>query len=233
MAFLKERTDDEHNKITAGYLLDGRHMRAKHIPSKIMFKYNRALSKVFSRVEKALNDFVDGKLITKSTAFLDDWEKTTGIPDNSLPGTGDVESRRRQTQMKLSVEGVYSADDWVWICSIMGFIVQVIPGHTLYLSGDPRVSFATEKESKFTTVFEVDRNLSTPVNDSPSFPVSWPWFFYSNDLEVLKDFVLEYIDTNVNAVWIDKATVIKSLFGASIVLKDQYGNSNVLKDKAL
>lgn len=207
MTFLKKRTFEDHARITANYLLDGRHMIAKNIPSKNMYKYFSAMSETFSRLEDKLNEWVSGRILTKSTVFLPEWEKTAGIPDANFPGTGNVESRRRQAQTKLSADDMYTAEELEWLCSIMGFSVNVYSGHILWVSGDPRVSFSSEKESRFTTIFEVDISASNPTSYNPTFPVTFPWKFYSSDRSALEKFTLSLLDSNVNGVWIDSSEI--------------------------
>jgi uncharacterized protein YmfQ (DUF2313 family) len=233
MTFLRVKTEEEHNEITAKYLLDGRHMRAKFIDGKVMFLYNLALSKAFKRVEEKLNEFALGRILTKSTVFVPEWEKAVQIPDDNLPGTGTIENRQRQALGKLSSDDMHTAEELEWLCSVFGFSVTVWPGHYFWRNPDIRVSFSSEKESRFTIVFEYDLTQSPAASGSGVFPVPFPWKFYSNTFNILQSYMLTIIDSNVNGLWINANAfdnVLKDTIDDETVLKDTIDDPEVLKD---
>jgi len=206
MPFLPTRTDDEQARITADYQIDGPHMRAKRVPGKNVFKYLRAMSREFGRLEQYLRDANDGRLITRVTTFLSEWEKAAGIPDANFPAIGTEEERRRHVVTKLASEGVSTAADLEWLCSLMGFKVTVYPGYHFILNPDPRITFpigpAGEREARFTVVFEVNFAQSVPDAVPNLFPVPFPWEFRSNNYNIIQDFMLDIIPSNCNAKWI-------------------------------
>ena len=206
MPFLSIRTKDESARITADYQENGTHMRAKRIRSKNMYKFFRALGCEFSRAEEKISEIFDGRLITKSLTFLADWELAVGIPDDSFPAIGTAADRQKAVVTKLAAEGVHTKDELEWLCSLMGFKVEVIPGHYFWTNPDPRIDppFASEKESRFTVVFEMDFANSDPESQPNLFPVDFPWQFTSNNYNILQKFMLSVIPATVNARFIVK-----------------------------
>jgi len=206
MGFLPTRTQDEHTRITADYQIDGKHMRAKRMPGKNIYKWLRGMSKEFQRLEQNLADANDGRIITKIATFLTEWEKAAGIPDQNFPAIGTAEERRRHVVTKLASEGVSTAEELEWLCSLMGFAVTVYPGYYFILNPDPRISFppgvAGEREARFTVVFEVNFAQSIPDSIPNLFPVPFPWEFRSNNYNVIQDFMLDIIPANCNGAWI-------------------------------
>lgn len=230
MTFLATRTNDEHARITADYQQNGKHMRAKRKPGKNLYKWFKGLSIEYGRLEETLNDIFDGRLITKATTFVFEWEQAIGIPDNAFPGSGTAAERQRHIVTKLSAEGVSTATELEWLCSLMGFSVTVWPGHYFWTHPDARVSFSTEKESRFTVVFEINFDLSLPIVQPNLFPVPFPWVFSSNNYNILQDFMLDVIPSNCNGLWIVAGGVWQDTLGGSPVMQDTLGGSPVAQD---
>ena len=233
MAFLKTRTNDEHARISADYQQNGLHMKAKRLPSKVMYKFFKGISVEFSRLEGYLNSVTDGMLVTSSTDFVPEWENAVGIPDDSFPANGTADERQRHIVTKLASEGVSTASEFEWLCSLMGFSVTVYPGHYFWLNPDPRVTFDNVRESRFTIVFETDFFLSEPEVKANLFPVPFPWQFTSNNYNIMQEFLLSIIPANCNGLFITKENiggVIKDEIGESEVWKDFIDSDEVYKD---
>ena len=202
---LPTRTKDEQTRITADYMPNGKHLAAKRMPSRNMYKWFAGLSGEFARMENALNAFADGWNITKSTGMLPQWEKATGIPDQNFSGRGTPIERQKGAIAKLAAEGVSTKADLEWLCSLMGFHVEVYPGHYFWLNPNPLVgSFSSEKESRFTIVFEVDFFQSDPEVLPTLFPITFPWVFGPSVYNSMRGFMLDIIPANCNARWISK-----------------------------
>jgi len=208
MSFLPRRTDDEHARISADYLPNGPMFIAKRIMTSVMYKFLRGSSKEFSRIESTMNEIAAGWNLTNSTTFLEDWEKTLGIPDGHFPGTGDAETRRKQAHFKLASEGIHTSTQMEWLFSLLGLVVTVYPGHVFWLSGHPDLNphFATEKESRFSIVVEVDFGSSDPASLPNTFPVPFPWVFTSNNYTVAQSFFTQIIPANVNGRFVRKVS---------------------------
>lgn len=233
MTFLLTRTDDEHARITADYQQNGLHYKAKRLASKVMYRFFKGTSKEFGRLEGYLNAVTDGVVITESPDFLPQWEKAVGIPDEYFPANATAAERQRHVVTKLAAEGISTAEEMEFLCSLMGFDVTVYPGHYFWANPDPRVSFSTERESRFTVVFEFDLLNSAPEVAPNLFPVPFPWVFSSNNFNIIQSFMLSVIPANCNGLFITKENiggVIKDEIGESEVWKDLIGSPDVYKD---
>lgn len=224
MSFLNQRTDDHQANVTADYLVNGRHMHAKRMISKTLYKWLRGLSKEFGRIETLINSVVDGFDIRKNLSLLEMHEERVGIPDrNYLDGAAD-DIRSRQVQIKIGGEGINTATDFEWLSfDIGGMYVTVYPGMYFYDSGispnfsnDTRVSFANasndhiraKKSARFTTVFEFDYSQSTVGEIGEIFPVSFPWSFGLNTWNSTTRFFTDLLPSNVNGQYIYAGTAI-------------------------
>jgi uncharacterized protein YmfQ (DUF2313 family) len=237
MAFLPTRTDDEQTRVTADFLPGGSPFEAKRITSKNVFKFLRGLSKSITRYEAKQNEIVDGRNLINSTTFLERWEGAVGIPDNAFPGTAVIDDRQSHAIVKLAAEGVHlgESDEFQsiqWLFAFMGLVVRVYAGHEFWPNGtDPRVTFATEKEARFTTVVELDLDQSDSGSIPTLFPVPFPWPFLSSNWNVAQEFLPTILPANVNAKWIIKTDIYKDTIGASDVYKDTIGAADVYKDR--
>lgn len=203
MPMYPTRSDEEHARITADYLLDGIATQAKRIVSTNTFKFLKGLSKEFGRLEDTINTFASGWNITKTSQFVEEWEKTQGIPDNEFPATGGSENRRKQAHAKLAAEGLSTKDDIEWLLSLLGWEVVAYPGYYFILNPDPRVpTFSSDKEARFTLVVEVFNSLSDPTVVPQTFPIPFPWVFGLNHFFIAQNFLRTIIDANVQLVWI-------------------------------
>ena len=203
MQLFPTRDADEHARITADSLPNGDLFVAKRRPSKVMYKFIKGLSVEFGRLEGKMNEIAAGWLLTKSAGLLETWEKTLGIPDGKIPGTGDIESRRRQALMKLASEGVQTNSDYEWLLSLLGVVATVYPGHHFWTNPDPRLPpFSSEKESRFTLVVEADLVASDTEALPSFFPVPFPWVFRSSSYQVAQVFLKCIIPANVQLIWI-------------------------------
>ena len=214
MPLFPTRTDDEQAKITADYLPSGKPFTAKRILSKTMFKFIKGCSVEFNRLESTINQFASGWNLTKSTDFLEEWEKTQGIPDNSFPANGGAENRRRHAHAKLVAEGIHTKEDIERFLETLGWITIVYPGYYFWLNPDPRVPpFASEKEARFSLVIETFYSLSNPDVVPAVFPVPFPWVFGVNNYAVTQKALREYIPANVQLIWILESTDERYGFG--------------------
>jgi hypothetical protein len=219
MPFLPTRTKDEHAKITADYMPNGPHLKAKRVTTSVFYKFLRGLSVEFGRLEGYISDATDGRILTKSTQFLDEWENALGIPDDCFPKAGTAEERRRHAELKLSAEGAHTAEDFERLALILGYVIEVYPGHDFWDPGqpgnssDPRFSFASEKESRFTIIFEMDPVASEPQLFDCVFPVDFPWNFCINNYAIMQCFFDTIIPANVNGIYLTKSTAERYGYG--------------------
>lgn len=232
MGFLPTRTDDEHARITADYMPNGPHLVAKRLLTRNMYKLIKGLSKEFSRLEETTSAAMDGMDVRTSSTFLEEWETTAGIPDVSFDARGTVAERQKQCFAKLSAEGVSTAAQFEWLASLFGLHVTVWPGHYFYLNLDPRVGFfSSEKESRFTVVFEVNFDLSDPEYLPTLFPIRFPWVFGSSNYGTMKKFFDELIPANCNSIWIASSLrYIYNIASATDIIENVGTATDVIED---
>jgi len=199
MAFIPDRTKEQHQRITANYMPNGKILEAKNIPEKKTYKLLDGLSGTYSRLEAALNDFLKGMDITNSSDFVEEWEDCLRIPDAHYNTLGSREERRRYAVFKLSTEGVVTNDALVWLFGVYGIDVNVYPGKHFWDTYDPRVgNFSSIKEARFTIVFGISFLGSESGIFGTLFPVPFPWVFGNNRLNTALGLMREVIQANIN-----------------------------------
>lgn len=229
--FVPARTDDQQQRITANYMPHGTGMDAKNRVGKTMFKQLRALSKTFNRVETAINDFLNGIVITKSSNFVDEWEKTLGVPDESFFTQESDEERRRYCVLKLSAENMATKEELEWLLGTYGISCTVYPGLYFYYNYNPDVgTFSSIKEARFTIVFGVDLLASEPAVYEGSFPWTFPHYFSRNRVKIAQDFMREIIPANVNARWFYDGDIIQDSSTETEIWQDDSASTDIIQD---
>lgn len=226
-----ERSDDEQANILASFLPDGVVLKAKYLKNKNLFRLLRGFGKTYLRLESKVNELVNGRVLTESTAALDRWENVAGVPDECYKEIGSIDSRQRYTIGKLSSDGVSTAAELKWLCSVFGYDVDVIPGHYFWRNPDARVEFSSEKESRFTIVFQV--HTMTSIKSDSVFTFTFPIIFGEDFRGIVQCFIETVIDANVNGLWInadDLGGVVKDKIGEADVYKDLIGAPDTYKD---
>lgn len=230
--FLPQRDYDEHQRITAMYLPSGRLMAAKNIVGKNLYKLIKGFSKCFERLEAVILGYLIGVDLTQSYDMVDYWEETLAIPDDYFNGINTEEERRRYALLKLSQEGVITNADLVWLCSVYGVHVTVYPGYHFYLNPDPLVgSFSSEKEARFTIVFGVSLLNSEPEVSEGVFPLPFPYLFGRNRLAILRLFMREVVQANVDIRWFNAdEDVIQDTIDSTDIWQDTTTSTDIIQD---
>lgn len=230
-AFIPSRTEEQHQRITANYMPSGRAMEAKNIAGKVMYKKLNALSKGFSRIENAINDFLNGIVITKSADMVEEWEKCLGIPDESTIASGTREERRRYCVFKLSAEGMATKSELEWLLSVYGIAATVYPGLYFYNNYNPDVgTFSSVKEARFTIVFGVDMLSSEPEVANGNFPITFPWTFEESRIGIAQAFMREVIQANVNARWFYEGDIVQDTIDSADIWQDSISETDIIQD---
>jgi uncharacterized protein YmfQ (DUF2313 family) len=218
-SFLPRRTDDEQAKITADFLPNGRNWAWKRDTSSDGYKFLKGASKVFSRIESVINDFMAGLDITNNTSLLSRWEGAVRIPDSDFQTTGSDAMRQKHAITKMSSDGVLSRDEMKWLCGKMGMSVNVFTGMDFYTSGDPRAgAWLSKKQARFTIVIEYFPNESE-FDGANVFPLSFPIQFTQNHFDVMQRYIDRVIPGNVRCRWIVTETeTIINTSGADVII---------------
>lgn len=229
--FLPKRDDEQQQRVMSSYMVDGKLTNAKNIPGKNLYKQLNAHGKAFSRIENAINDFLNGMLITENTEMVDDWERCLKIPDGVFVGDNTLEERRRACVFKLSSEGMATKEELEWLLSTYGIVATVYPGMHFYNNYDPRVgTFSSEKEARFTIVFGVDLLASEPEVSQGQFPITFPWYFSQSRTSAAIGFMREVIQANVNARWFFDGDIIQDVIEHDDIWQDTTDSTDIIQD---
>ncbi len=126
------------------YLPGGRIFEAKSQPNSIMHKLLEIVSTEISRFLSVLRDIELEHFPGTTTAFIEEWEKALGIPDQCFKTDGSIAQRRNQILMKYAFMNVTTVEDFVRLGNLLGFNIRVVPGRQFLTSPTP------DKEIAFT-----------------------------------------------------------------------------------
>jgi uncharacterized protein YmfQ (DUF2313 family) len=150
------------------YLPGGRIFEAKSQPTSVIYKLLEVVSTEISRFLSVLRDIELEHFPGTTTAFIEEWEKALGIPDQCFNTTGSIDQRRKQILMKYAFMNVTTVEDFVRLGNLLGFPIRIVPGRQFLESPVPL------KEIVFTmkiilpstnTVSVFDHIFDFPFND--------------------------------------------------------------------
>ena len=121
---ITKHTLDEQRQSLAHFLPSGCLLAAKNVPDTNFFKLIQGFAKEFVRMECAIVELQDDYLPSNTTAFLDEWEDSLGIPDDCFTGTGLPAERRRDIIVKLSLMNVQTRQDFIDLAAVYGFDIE-------------------------------------------------------------------------------------------------------------
>jgi len=171
---LKPHTIEEHTKALADYMPGGDLFTAKNIQDKVMYDLLKGISRESVRAESYLVDLQEEFIPDKTNAFIADWERSLGIPDDCFKGTGTNDERRRDILVKLASLGVQTNQDFVDLAALFGITVTIRSGAELIVFPFtfPMFFFATEQDARFTIVVEFETSAI-----AATFPLVFPFTF--------------------------------------------------------
>ena len=125
-------------------------------------------TEVFNRIYNT--EFIPS---SNGTNFLENWEKAIGIPDDCFPGSdlNDRDIRRLHVLVKLASLGVQTADDFVRLAEILGYV-----GTTVTSGIDEGIP---EPDGQFTIVVKL-------ADEGIGFIYDFPIVFVSNQQTIVE-----------------------------------------------
>lgn len=161
---------------------------ARYLPNDTMFlgkwdaenpirKFLKGLAFTLFDVNGKLKEFTDDYLPDETQNFLVEWEKAVGIPDACFTNTETASRRRLQIIAKLSYMACQTAQDFIDLAELFGFIVTITPGIE-DVSG--ATSGLTDTEKRFTMV------INTFLEDEEVFPYEFPFIFPEGEANFLE-----------------------------------------------
>ena len=121
----------EHAESIAKFLPGGELFTAAHIPDTVYNDFLRGIGRINLEAEGFLKLFDNELDINTTTAFLEAWEETLGIPDGCFDTNTDLETRRTQVLIKLASLGVQTEQDFVDLAALYGVDIAIVTGDEL------------------------------------------------------------------------------------------------------
>lgn len=121
---------EQHTLVLAAYLPDGEAFASKVDPDANLYKFLLGLAETQRLVEDSMQTTYEEHDYTTTDSFISEWESAVGIPDSCFKGTGSIEERRKDIEVKILSNGTQTADDFIDLAAELGVAVNIVPGIT-------------------------------------------------------------------------------------------------------
>lgn len=176
-------TKEQHADALARFSPPGELFAAKFIASTTYRQLLTGLACEFQNAEGYVKLLQDEFIPDNTIAFIEEWEKALGIPDDCFDAKGTIAERRRDILAKLASLGVQTAQDFEDLALLFGFVVNVTQGEE-FINNFPYIfpiTFPTSaEEARFIIVVEF-----TPVT-TETFPYTFPLTFSGGTIPILE-----------------------------------------------
>lgn len=172
------RTKEEQATSLANYLPGGRVFNQKNKTGSNLRNFLKGLASELSLADGYIRTYQKETNPRNTVLFLEEWERTVGIPDDCFSGTGSIDDRRTDVLVKLASLGVQTEQDFIDLSEIFGITVTITPG--IEASTFPMVFpllLLSALEAKFTLV--VTFTVTTPNVFPQTFPIQFGDFIIS------------------------------------------------------
>lgn len=194
----------EHASAIAKFLFGGELGIAAHQTGTLWNMFLRGLAHTNQEVESLLKLFDSELDIANTTAFLEGWERTVGIPDGCFDTNVDIETRRIQVLIKLASLGVQTEPDFVALAKLFGLDIVIVAGEEVgtFTFTFPFILFESAKAARFTMVVFYE----TP--QANRFTLTFPYTFGDSSVPILECLFKRLAPANVNVIFrqIDELT---------------------------
>jgi hypothetical protein len=99
---------------------------AKDIPEKNFYKLLLGYAKEFVRMECAMIEAQQQQNPKNTTVFIEEWEKSLGIPDDCFSVTGTLAERRLNVVVKFALMNIQTKPDFIALAAIYGFDIEIV-----------------------------------------------------------------------------------------------------------
>ena len=128
MSFLKDLTQAQQTDILAQYLPSGRIYSRKFDDESNIRKILLGLGAVWLEDRRLLNELFDEYNPETTVKFIEEWERTVGIPDDCFDNVGTNEERRKNILLKLTGINSSTEEQFEAVAAILGINVNVKSG---------------------------------------------------------------------------------------------------------
>lgn len=197
MSLFDNHTREEHAVTLGQYLPDGPLFEAKKIQESNLFKFLFGLADTQRIVEENLTLTFDDFDFRTTEFLISQWESALGIPDSCFTGTGTNEQRRTAITAKFLSFGVQTEQDFIDIAALYGIIITIQNGFDLVDTFPVTFpfEFPNVKAARFTMI------VNFQVEDSLTFPLTFPIPFGDDDIEILKCLFRKLAPANVRVIF--------------------------------
>ncbi len=182
MPFLPKLTVEEQTNILARYLPNDRIYIGKYIEDNPMRKILIGLAAVWLDYREILDLLFDEWDPQNTSIFLDEWEKSVGIPDDCFDIAATDDERRVNILLKLTSLNATTAKQFEAVAAILGITVTVTSG--LAFSTLPLILpflLLSAEEAAYTIVVTLDASL-----EPEGFPLTLPFTLTSPFPDILE-----------------------------------------------
>lgn len=189
---------EAHTQVLADYLPNGELFAAKNIRESIYRMFLRGLAHTEMDAEGFLCLFDKELDIRTTTAFLEEWERTVGIPDDCFTNDTDIETRRAQVLIKLAALGVQTEQDFIDLAALYGVNIEIDSGseHNVFTLIFPLIFFPSAKEARFTMIVFYD------LAATATFTYNYPIPFGNDVIPILECLFRKLVPANVDVFFI-------------------------------
>jgi len=202
MALFQRRDLEEYTNSLADYLPGGILFASKSVANSNFRKLLRGMAGELFRSNGLLIEYSEEIIPDKTVKFIAEWENALGIPDDCFPGTGSIDTRRRDVLTKLAALGIQTKQDFIDVGAIFGVTVDVKSGSFkgIFPIEFPMILFSSAKESRFTLIitmtvpseneftykFPFQLGIVQVGTLEDEFPYTFPFQFGSGPIAILE-----------------------------------------------
>lgn len=199
---IKDKTLEESADGLTSFMPGGRPFLAARLPGTKLRGLLLGLGNELLRAESTLNEMVKEHDIRTTTNLIEEWERALGIPDCCFSGTGTIEERRLHVLTKLASMSVQTAQDFIDLAQLFGFVVEITPG------ADPGIfPFGSSIQSRENSVFalgfpSIFNYVDTDIVTSSFLPLR---FFADPQTARFSQIVTMHVEGGLNTFALDFA----------------------------
>jgi len=188
---------EENTQAMADFLPNGKLFIAKNLNDSLYRQFLRGLSHTTQDAE-ALLCLMDSELnIQTGSAYIDEWEKTVGIPDGCFSTNESIEVRRQQILIKLAALGVQTELDFINLALLFGVVITIEHGITYgaFTYTFPMVFFPDLRAARFTMI------VRYAVTEAYEFTYTYPIHFGNNVTNIIECLFRRLVPANVDLLF--------------------------------
>lgn len=197
--YFEVSTEDQFATSLAQYMPGGKAFAAASKTDTKFRKLLNGLSGEGIRTEQFIKDIADNHDINQTEFYIDEWESGVGIPDSCFPGNGTLEQRRRDVITKLAKMSISTREELIELAAYYGYTIRIYSAieRSVFPMEFPYFFTGDGYTNRFTIYVEFSE-----VDSEYVFPVTFPWKFAPNNLNVVQCMINKIVAANVKVIYI-------------------------------